>query len=133
MYSSGSSSLFDTIIRTCKNAAGETIAVQRLSVIVKTVGTENVAGQNLVTVESLDTRRFKRTGIIKLVQSRPANTSLSDRTVATVDVEGSFSSYTLDSNNDVTTVTYTSPVTEVNDLTLPVNTISGIIQVGASV
>lgn len=127
---SGQISVLDTITRTCRNAAGDIIATQVITVQTYTVQNVNGAGMNLVRSNSLSTDRFKRTAVVKLSTTRSPRTGAS-ATIANVVTEGRFNTRT-EADGDITTVTYagTAPV---NDIVVPVSTLSGLLKVGDSV
>jgi hypothetical protein len=126
----GSSSVLDVITRTYKNAAGDTIAIQKISVRVETISTQNRAGMNLTTPESLELTRFKRTGRPVLTTSRSIKSGAS-AVISSVVTEGSFDTYTVVSS-DITEVVYVG-VSPVNSLTIPVNSLSGVFKIGDTV
>lgn len=123
-------SLMDKITRTCKNGAGDVVAVQTISVLLKPLDPVNAAGMNLVEADSISTNRFLRGARITL-HTRKSLKSGASRTVATVETTGGFDSRT-ESGGDVTTVTYAG-VAPVNDVVVPVSTLGGVIKVGDSV
>ena len=124
------SSVLDTITRVCKNAAGDIIATQTISVLVKPLDPINSSGMNFVNSESIDNRRFYRGARVTLHTELSLKSGAS-RAVSTVETAGGFNSRT-ESGGDITTVTYTG-IAPVNDITVPVSTLSGVIKVGDTV
>lgn len=123
-------SLMDKITRTCRNAAGDIVAIQTISVIIKPLDPVNGAGMNLVDPQSISTDRFLRGARITLHTKKQLKSGAS-RTIATVETSGRFDVRT-ESGGDVTTVTYTG-VAPVNDITVPVSTLGGVLKVGDAV
>lgn len=130
-YTSGQVSLLDIITRTYKNAAGDVIATQTLSVFSGTVMTVNGAGMSLVTSDSLSTNRFKRTATWRLSTTLSPKTGAST-TIATVVTSGKFDSRT-ESGGDITTVTYSGSSDVENDITVPITLLDGVLAVGDTV
>jgi hypothetical protein len=129
-YGSGNPSVLDRIVRTYRNAAGDVIATQTISVVLNYIDGVNAAGMALQTSDSQSTNRFRRTASIKLKTVRSPKSGAS-ATVATVVTEGSFDSRS-ESSGDVVSVTYTGTSGQ-NDLIIPVNALGGVLKVGDSV
>lgn len=129
-YTSGRNSILDRITRTCKNAAGDVVAIQVITVVVKPLDPVNAAGMSYVTPESISTDRFKRGARVSL-QTDLTLKSGASRVIATVETTGSFDSRT-ESGGDITTVTYEG-IPPVNDIIVPVSTLDGVFKVGDSV
>lgn len=129
-HTSGQVSVLDTISRICRNAAGDIVATQIITVQAYTVQTVNGAGMSLVTSNSLSTNRFKRTAVVKLSTTRSPRSGAST-TIANIVTEGKFDSRT-ESGGDITTVTYAG-IAPVNDIVVPVSTLTGVLKVGDAV
>jgi methylthioribose-1-phosphate isomerase len=128
-YSSGQTTVLDTITRICKNSDSVALAIQEINVRAATISTVNRAGMSLVTASSLSTDRFKRTGTVKLASTTFLNTQSANRAITSVEVSGRFDSFTKDGDQDVETVTYSGDDV-VNDLVFGINNIPGVIRVG---
>jgi hypothetical protein len=129
-YTSGQVSVLDTITRTCRNAAGDIIATQVITVQAYTNTGVNSAGMSLVTSDGLSTNRFKRTAVVKLSTTKSPRSGASS-TIANIQTEGKYDSRTED-GGDITTVTYAGRA-PVNDVVVPVTTLGGVLKVGDSV
>lgn len=130
-YSSGNPSILDTIVRTYKNGAGDVIATQYISVQLRYIDGLDSNGMALVNDESSTTSRFRRTGkpVLRTVRSPKSGASA---VIASVVTEGSYNTRS-ESGNDVVSVTYTGNSSEVNDLTIPVNALSGVFKIGDTI
>lgn len=129
-YSSGNPSLLDKIVRTCLNAAAETIAVQTINISVSTISTVSGSGAMLVTPESVETTRFKRTARPTLFTEKRYVTS-GGRVVAKVLTSGAYDSTTIVSN-DIESVVYNG-VSPVNNIEIPVTALQGVYKVGDTI
>ena len=123
-------STVESIVRTCKNAAGDIIAVQTITVTFKPITSVEANGLALVTANSLSSDRFRRGASIKL-STKVSYKSGGSRTISSIDTTGGFSS-TVQANNDISTVVYAG-VAPTNDVTVPVTAMGGVFKVGDTV
>jgi hypothetical protein len=131
-YTSGNTSLLDTIVRNYYNNSNDLLATQHISVQVKQLSTVDGAGRNLVTSASQSTTRFKRTAVVKVSMTLNTHNSTGAgaiRTINRVTTIGKFDTHTLNGDGDVEYVTYLGSE-HVNDLIIPVNLLEGVYKEG---
>lgn len=133
----GSLNTADKIVRVCKNAAGNIVATQTISVTFDTVSTVDGRGHPLSTPEATGQngatiKRFMRTATSRLIKTERSLLSAASRAITTIETTGNFNTRT-EASNDVVSATYLGDGLLVNNVTVGVNTIPGVFKIGDSV